>query len=39
VVKNEEGRQRLIPFTNDAIKQVDITAGKLLVDWPAVWED
>ena len=35
VVKGEGGRERLIPFTNDAIKQVDLAAGKMLVDWDA----
>ncbi|HEY7986397.1 MAG TPA: ribosome maturation factor RimM [Methylophilaceae bacterium] len=33
VVKSEGAPQRLIPFTNDAIKEVDLAAGKLLVDW------
>jgi len=39
VVKSEGGPQRLVPFTNDAIKEVDLAAGKLLVDWPADWDN
>jgi 16S rRNA processing protein RimM len=35
VVQGEGKQQRLIPFTNDAIKQVDLAAGKVLVDWDA----
>jgi 16S rRNA processing protein RimM len=40
VVQGGEGSpQRLIPFTNDAIKEVDLAAGKLLVDWPDDWDN
>lgn len=39
VVQDKGGQKRLVPFTNDAIRQVDLAAGKLLVDWPAEWVD
>lgn len=35
LVVQGENRERLIPFTDDAVKQVDIAAGTMLVDWDA----
>jgi len=31
----EEYRERLIPFTSEAVPEVDIKAGTVLVDWDA----
>ncbi len=31
----EEYRERLIPFTSDAVPEVDIQAGTVLVEWDA----
>ncbi len=33
LVVQGEDRERLIPFTDDAVKQVDLAAGTMLVDW------
>ncbi len=35
VAKNEEGRERLIPFIDAAIIEVDMVAKTMLVDWDA----
>jgi 16S rRNA processing protein RimM len=32
---HEEYRERLIPFTSDAVPDVNIKAGTVLVDWDA----
>lgn len=32
---HEEYRERLIPFTNDAVPEVNLQAGTVLVDWDA----
>ncbi len=35
VAKNDEGRERLIPFIDTAIIEVDMVAKTMLVDWDA----
>lgn len=35
VVQGEGGQERLIPFIADAIREVDLTAGVIRVDWGA----
>jgi 16S rRNA processing protein RimM len=31
----QEYRERLIPFTSEAVPEVDLQAGTVLVDWDA----
>ena len=33
VVRDAAGRERLIPFTAEAVPEVDVAAGELIVDW------
>lgn len=35
LVVQGEGKERLIPFTNEVIRQVDLAAGRMQVDWDA----
>ncbi|ACT51630.1 ribosome maturation factor RimM [Methylovorus mays] len=33
VVKDDAGRERLVPFTAEAVPEVNVEAGTMLVDW------
>jgi 16S rRNA processing protein RimM len=36
-LKDEAGTERLLPFVDAVVKEVDVAAGRLVVDWGADW--
>lgn len=36
-IKDEAGQERLLPFVSAVVKQVDVNAGKMLVEWGEDW--
>jgi 16S rRNA processing protein RimM len=38
VVRGEAGREHWVPATKEHLSKVDLTAGQVVVDWPAVFE-
>ena len=38
VVRGEAGREHWVPATKEHLSKVDLTAGTVVVDWPAVFE-
>lgn len=37
VLRVENGRERLIPFVGAVVREVDLAAGRIRVDWAADW--